>query len=268
MAIIHNTVVLSLRDDLVHRQHIVNHFHQIGIEKYGFWPAVRHDDVPVLKLYRDGGVAAYPPCFRCQCSGAQCACVNNILIPQQVANWLSFVELWKSLPDDPNQFYLICEDDVAFHANSMKILRDFLNSFVQTLPNVLIRLANSGERPYTTLVPAIATTTDRVVMSNAAYIISGAMAALLCRTFTRVTTTSDIWLHHSIANSAEVQALTLDPLLATDLSYNKEYAQFVSRIHPKGIDSADSARKAAHTMRAETAEEYGDLVSKWSAPRE
>jgi GR25 family glycosyltransferase involved in LPS biosynthesis len=260
---INNTIILSLRDDLDRRQHIVNHFDRIGIEKFCFWPAIRHDDGAVMKLYRDAGVSVYPPCFRCRRCSADCVCSNNIIIPQQIANWISFVSLWRSLPDDSEKYYLICEDDVAFHTGAMDLLGDYMRSFHQTKKNVLIRLSNSGEMPFLTLAKSPLKTTDRVVMSNVAYIINGTMAAMLCRSFSKISTTSDIWLHSIISNRSDVQALTIDPLLATDLSYNKEHALFVSRIHPKGIDAEDSVRKEAHTMRVETIEEYNDLLSNW-----
>lgn len=253
--------VVSLRDDVARREHVVRHFHDVGIDRFGFWPGVPHDDPAVAAAYRDGRVAGWPPCFRC--GQARCGCANNVLIPQQVANWLAFLGLWASLPDDPERWFLVCEDDVAFHHGAVERLRRFLGGFVRTRPHVLIRLAQSGLPPFQALPPGDVAVSQRVVMSNAAFVINGSMAAHLVRSFSVVGTTSDVWLHREVAAGPEVQALTLEPLLATDLSYNKDHAMFVSRIHPKGIDEADRQRQARHRMHVDTAEDYAALRRQW-----
>jgi len=255
------TLVVTLRDDVARRQHITAHFHDAGLQRYGFWPAVAHTDPAVVQMYRSGRVVAFPPCFRC--ARELCTCANNVLIPQQVANWLSFLNLWRSLPDDADRYYLVCEDDVSFHANALDNLTDFMRDFRRAKPFVLIRLAHSGERPDAVLPRARPAVSNRVVMSNAAYILNGAMAAHLVRSFDAITTTSDEWLHRTAAQHSDVQALTLEPLLATDLSYNKDHARFVSRIHPKGIDEADVKRQAAHRKRANSVAEYRELLTQW-----
>lgn len=254
-------IVVSLRDDVARREHVVRHFHAAGIERYGFWPGVPHDDPAVARAYRDGLVAGWPGCFRC--GQARCDCANNVLIPQQVANWLAFLGLWRSLPDDADRWFLVCEDDVAFHHGAIGRLRRFLAGFRPTRANVLVRLGQSGLRPFESLPGGDAVATSRVVMSNAAFVINGRMAAHLVRSFGRIATTSDIWLHREMAAGPDVQALTLEPLLATDLSYHKDHAMFVSRIHPKGIDEADRERQARHRMRVDTPEDYAALRRQW-----
>jgi GR25 family glycosyltransferase involved in LPS biosynthesis len=257
------TIVVSLSQDLARREHVVRHFHQLGIERFGFWPAVSHDDPAVADLYLSGKVLAWPPCFRC--GQPNCACENNILLPQQVANWLSFIGLWRSLPDDPDHYVLVCEDDVAFHPQSLDNLRDFLDGFERQRRHVLIRLAQSGLQPFVTQPRARPQRSGRVVMSNAAYIVNGAMAQRLVRAVDTITHTSDVWLHRTMAAGDDVEAFTLEPLLATDLSYNKDHARFASRIHPKGIDPADCARMAAHRKRVDNDAEYAEVRASWGA---
>jgi GR25 family glycosyltransferase involved in LPS biosynthesis len=256
------TLVVNLDDDVERRAHVAEHFRVVGVENFRFWPAVRHDDEAVAAMYGNGRVAAFPPCFRC--GRADCNCSNNILLPQQVANWLSFLSLWRSLPDDPDRYYLVCEDDVAFHENALYVLTEFMRSFVADRHHVLVRMARSGEPPFLGLERAAPVVSHRAVMSNAAYMLNGSMAALLARSSDRITTTADIWVHRTMAALPTVQALTLEPLLATELSYNKEHARFVSRIHPKGIDDADLERQRAHKQRATSAAHYEQLVRQWS----
>jgi hypothetical protein len=102
-------------------------------------------------------------------------------------------------------------------------------------------------------------------MSNAAYIVNGAMAQRLVRAVDTITHTSDVWLHRTMAAGDDVEAFTLEPLLATDLSYNKDHARFASRIHPKGIDPADCARMAAHRKRVDNDAEYAEVRASWGA---
>lgn len=255
-----DTHVVSLRDDVQRRHHIVEHFAAIGLERYRFWPAVRHDDPRVAVAFRDGTVKRWPPCFRC--GKPACDCRNNVLIPPQVANWLSFVTLWRSLPDDPAAFHLICEDDVHFRHGALDRLEAFLSSYTPRSPRVLIRLAQSGEDPGPVVDQALERT-QRVAMSNAAYIVNGAMAAFLARAFCRIEHTSDVWLHAVVAADPTIDAFTLEPLVATDLSYNRDFARFKSRIHPKGIDESDRARQATHRMRATSDAEYAELLASW-----
>jgi len=257
-----DVIVLSLPVDRARRDHIDRHFREIGMQGFRFFDAIPQSDPRVRAAYRDGRVAAFPPCFRCGRIG--CAHHNNILIPPQVANCLSFRDIWASLPDDPDRFFLLCEDDVAFHTGALELLRGFLRGFVRHREQVLVRLSDSGLEPFRDLSGSRLQTTDEPIMSNSAYILNGALAARLARDSQRVTTTSDVWLHRDMAQDPDIQAVTLEPLLATDLSFNRDHARFVSRIHPKGIDPADRARMAQHVMRVETEADYEALLRAWS----
>jgi len=254
-----DVIVVSLPFDLDRRRYIETHFESIGIQSYRYFEAIQQSSPLVRTAYKTGRVLAYPGCFRC--GRDECDCPNNILIPAQVANWLSFQAVWKSLPPDPDRYFLLCEDDVAFHKSALNLLDDILDGFVRRKEQVLIRLSASGQEPFRDLSDSDLRTTENVVMSNAAYILNGALAARLSREAFHITHTSDVWLHKHMASDPKIQALTIDPLLATDLSYNKDFARFVSRIHPKGIDSVDEQRKARHVMRVNSLAEYRALLA-------
>ena len=263
MISITQTYVLSLPVDSVRRAHIRQHFEETGLNWFEFVDAIPSTHPDVARLYREGRVAHYPPCFRCGFD--LCDCDNNILIPPQIANWLSFRKIWQNLPADPEKFYLICEDDVAFHDGAKGLLDRFLNDFSPSQEQVLVRLAQSGEQPFRKLDEISLQLSPRAVMSNAAYIINGALAARLAQEDQRIAHTSDVWLHRDIAAKPDVQAITVEPLLATDLSYNREFAQFVSRIHPKGIDRHDEIRQQRHIKRVASSDEYRVLRRIWSS---
>jgi len=164
---------------------------------------------------------------------------------------------------DPDAFFLICEDDVSFRKGTNQVLRSFLTTFAQCEKNVLVRMAASGQNPGGEVTAENYTLSDRVVMSNAAYILNGHMARTLLDAFDRIETTSDIWLHRDVAGRSDVQSLTIEPLLATDLSFNQEFAQFASRIHPKGIDDRDLIRQKSHIKRVADADQYERVRKSW-----
>lgn len=257
-----STVILSLPKDYERRAHVKRHFAEIGIKRFRFETAIGWDAEPVRAAYLAGKVAQFPGCFRC-CQ-QRCACANNILIPSQVANFLSFAQIWAVLAQGPlSQFTLICEDDVLFRPTALSDLYAVLKEQQNTAEPLLIRLAQSGLDPASLNAEEPAQLSNRVVMSNAAYVINGAMASYLTRHFDQITTTSDLWLHQEIAAHPEIKALTLEPLLATDLSYNVDHAQFASRIHPKGVTEHDRRIAMAHVKRVEDENAYQKLLQSW-----
>jgi FkbM family methyltransferase len=254
------TIVLSLSIDTERRHYIRKHFLENGIDNFEFFDAVDKNDSQVLEAYSKGIVRSYPTCFRC--NKENCKCANNIIIPQQVGNWLSFVGIWKKLQTEDGLF-LICEDDVAFHKNAITLLNQSLKHFSSN-DKVLLRLVSSGTDPFLTLDKRLPLKlTDQVVMSNAAYIVSGEMVRHILSKFEKIEHTSDVWLHSLIATDPEVTCLSVFPLLGTDLSYNKEFAKFSSQIHPKGINEVDLIKKNNHKKRVDSEVEYQSLLREW-----
>ncbi len=258
---IQKVIVLSLVEDRQRREHIRRHFPETGIDKFDFFQAIPSSSPRVIDFYRKNLVQTYPSCFRCGLKS--CQCPNNIIIPQQVANWLSFIDIWKSIAGKDGLF-LICEDDIGFHKNAIPLLNGILTKLSKVNQRLLIRLVASGQQPFKTLeLDRPLEIVDKPAMSNAAYIISGGMASYLLEQFKSICHTSDVWLHQHIAGHDEVKAITVNPLIGTDLSFNKDYAQFLSRIHPKGIDEEDVQRAEKHKKRVNTVQEYNELLREW-----
>lgn len=259
---ISQTLVVSLQRELARRAHITRHLPQHDVGPFTFVDALDTSSPEVAEMYREGRVKKFPACFRCG-KHWSCRCKNNVLIPHQVANWFSFKKVWQICAEHPDSFFLVCEDDVAFHEGSSQTLKAFCKQFVPTRTKVLVRMCASGKEPFRRLENAHYELSDRVVMSNAAYILNGNLARTLIDQFDYIETTSDVWLHRIISARDDVQALTIEPLLATDLSYNPNHAQFPSCIHPKSIDTQDKVRASEHVKRVKNRQQYEQLLSSW-----
>ena len=257
-------LVVSLPEDKERRFHIQNHFIETGVRNYSYVDGVSFNSEAVTQFYLSGRVKGYPNCFRC--NKAACECVNNILIPQQVANWLAFKKAWiKAAIYDG--LTMICEDDVLFYPGSMKWLSKALNQIdINTNSPLLIRLAHSGMSDDVNLhLLDEINIHDKVVMSNVAFIMNATMAKVLLDNFHLIETTSDIFIHDWCAKLEGVKAYTVEPLLATDLSFNKTFARFVSRIHPKGMNEEDQKRMDTHIKRVTSEKEYQQALHRWLA---
>jgi hypothetical protein len=258
------TFVLSLKADSDRRAYIARSFADIGLTGWRFVDAIPATAPEVRNAYASGGVAPFPPCFRC--GRESCDCFNNMLIPAQVANVLSFRRLWQGISDRAGSPVLICEDDVIFRPGALAGLQDIADRIAGRDDPALVRLADSGrvlgEDPVEVPV-ALVSDDAQPPMTNPAHFMNGHMAALLAARDGPIDTTSDIWLNTQ-ADDPAVHALTARPLLASELSHNPETARFASRIHPKGIDGEDRVRAARHVRRAETAAEYRGHAARWA----
>ena len=261
-SVINQVLVVSLPDDTERREHVKHHFSDIGINNFQFVDGVNFKSDAVKQFYLSGRVTPFPNCFRC--NKPQCECANNVIIPQQVANWLAFEKAWVKVTQNQG-LSLVCEDDVWFYPGAMRLLSQALSKIdTSTEKPLLIRLANSGLDSEVCLKEVTNTTlSNKVVMSNVAFIMNAAMASLLLNNFTKIETTSDIFIHSQMAHKSEVIAYTIEPLLATDLSYNKSYAKFISRIHPKGLNEEDTVRMNSHIKRVNSEDQYQSVLEKW-----
>ena len=255
-----DVLVVSLDADTERKQHVQQHFNECGLTDYRFIQAVPASSALVYAMYAKGRVKSFPECFRC--FQPACECANNILIPQQVANWLSFKKVWEIVADAKGPV-LVCEDDVYFYKNGLNLLDNALDGLLDNNAPQLIRLGHSGLTTETDLSGHTKLDiSNDVVMSNVAHIITPVMARLLLTKFDYIDTTSDIWLHNWVAKHQGVKAHTVKPLIATDLSFNKAFAQFRSQIHPKGIDADDEERARQHIKRVGSSSEYSSWLAK------
>ena len=93
--LIENVYVINLERCKDRKQHIIKEFKKNGLTKYEFFKAVDKDDKQVKDMMKTDYVKKFPPCFRC--AKFVCNCNNNVLIPQQIGNWCSFINLMKHI---------------------------------------------------------------------------------------------------------------------------------------------------------------------------
>jgi GR25 family glycosyltransferase involved in LPS biosynthesis len=259
---IDNIYIINLKNNLERKKYIIEYFSKLKLNKYIFFSATNSRDKIVKTYYNQGKIFQYPPCFRC--GRESCNCDNNILIPQQIANWISFLRLWQKIAAfDAHKNFMICEDDVYFYDYWQNNLDFFFTEFypqnINSQEPFLLKLAQSG-LPLTSSSqdPCI---TNKIVMSNVCYILNAKMAKFLLNTFGKIIHTSDVYVHQIIPLIyPNLQIYTLEPLIATDLSFNKDTAKFMSNIHPKGINEKDIKRQEKHIKRVNSVDEYEDYI--------
>jgi hypothetical protein len=191
-------------------------------------------------------VAQYPPCFRCgklECGEPDC---NNVLIPQQVAVFATYLALWRRLAKDCARV-LVCEDDVLFHPWAETVLtrlRDRIAAgevaFRGDHPT-LLRLGwaaaeeHDGEQPFRI--------SRDIRMSNPCHAVTGAYARQLLEAFDGVRHTPDVF-QHRLAPVARDHAFTVFPPIASELSWS--VGVFESLIHPKEVFAQQLEESGRH----------------------
>ncbi len=218
------------------REHIARHLGQLGIDCYEFFDASGPEDPEVQALYAAGNVHQYPPCFRCgklACGSDDC---NNILIPEQVATFVSYLRLWRYILKTACQAVLVLEDDVIFTKYASQVAEavmqnDILNRIgLRSSQPTLLRLG-WAYGPEHRLTERVGVKKDEARSSNPCHAINRAMAKLLVESFETVDTTVDIYMHERIA--ARCANYTLHPPIASELSWS--FGAVDSLIHPKPI---------------------------------
>ncbi|MES2204462.1 MAG: glycosyltransferase family 25 protein [Pseudomonadota bacterium] len=252
--------MINLKRCTDRKKHTIQEFTRVGIKQYEFIEAVDKDDPEVLQWIQSGKVAQFPPCFRC--GQNHCNCFNNILIPQQIANWCSFIKVWKDILDKNYDFCLICEDDLKFthHFNeSIKTLfsrESFEKNNINKHQPLLIRLGKGLEKKHKKKIFEKHYFTQEKTMSNPCFAINRAMAKLLLENVHNINHTSDVYIHEQIIQKhPEIQHFTAMPIPVFELSSHGTI-KFYSEIRPKGIDAQDKIRQKNTLVR----KEYKELL--------
>ncbi|MEO0405915.1 MAG: glycosyltransferase family 25 protein [Cyanobacteria bacterium P01_A01_bin.135] len=227
---------VSLSRSRDRRQYIQGYFSELGVDDYQFWDATDKTDPLVAQYYEAGLVQQYPPCFRCgqyTCGDDNC---NNVLIPPQVATFITYLRLWREIVASGVGRALVVEDDVKFAPYANQTARqlvegDQLNAidFVADVPG-LLRFGWALCKEHQP-VDSPGFQADVVRYSNPCHALTRAMAELLLQEFDKITTTVDVYQHKIIA--AKTKTYTLMPPLAYELSWS--VGEFASLIHPKQI---------------------------------
>ena len=251
--LIDRVLVLSLPGATDRRERLPGHLARFGIPDFEWHDALGPDAPDVQALYEDGLVHRFPPCFRCgkkSCDDDGC---NNVLIPAQVANFASYLSLWRRIAAEP-QRVLVMEDDVVLHPWARRVLRGLSRKVARGRLDLdpgtprLLRLGWALSKDHRRFRPL--RLSDKLRMSNPCHLMTSAMAATLLERFERVDRTSDMFLHRDAPRDGE--ALTVFPPIASELSWSVGSVE--SQIHPKTIrlDFLENAGDTAGRTALET----------------
>lgn len=229
--------VISLPASTARREYVAAHLVAAGLDDFEFHDAMGPENEAVRRAFSDGRVTPFPPCFRCgksDCGKDDC---NNVLIPEQVAVFCTYLELWQKIVQR-GECVMVCEDDVVLHPWWGKVLE------------MIARRRSSGELPWGCDVSALVrlgwaesdehrdtgmfSLSRAIRMSNPCHLMTPAYAKALVDEFTRFDTTADIFVHQR-SKAAQRQAWTAHPPAATELSWSR--GAFDSLIHPKPVRS-------------------------------
>jgi len=229
--------VLNLKESLDRKEHIINEFKRVGIEKYDFFEATPYYSDEVKDLMNSSLVKKFPNCFRCD--KKRCNCENNYLTPFQIANWCSFINIFKDIIKNNYKFVLICEDDIVFSFQHKRIINKLLSPQSFNLYNIninkplLIRLGtafnpdnhNSQNEPIFL---------KNYSLCNPCFAINKEMAMIYLYYLKIIDYHSDVYFHQKIPKNIKgIQFFTMYPYPVYELSFVKEKQKFESLIRPK-----------------------------------
>jgi GR25 family glycosyltransferase involved in LPS biosynthesis len=229
--------VLNLKKSLDRREHIEKEFKKVGIIKYDFFEAVPYDSDEAKNMIQSNMVKKFPNCFKCNYS--RCDCENNYLTPFQIANWCSFLNIFKDIIKKDYKFVLICEDDIVFTFQHKRIINKLLSKdnfrkykINMNLP-LLIRMGatfnpqnhNSKADPFFL---------KNYALTNPCFAINKEMAMIYLKNITYIDNTSDVYFHQKIPKYIKgIQNFTMHPYPIYELSFKKSIQKFESLIRPK-----------------------------------
>lgn len=227
--------VISLKECVSRKTHIVNEFLKYQIKNYEFFEAINKDSEEINDLLSSIKLKKFPPCFRCYKN--VCNCKNNYLLDTHIANWCSYIKLMKKIVNSNyNKLIMICEDDIKFTKNGYNILNNIiqhstLNQYDINLNNpVLIRVGSAFKDIHHKLkiIPILL---KRVMMSNPSFIINKKYAESFLKNLKIIEKTSDVFIHKYILKLDEsIQDWTVFPQPIYELSYNNNTTEFESTI--------------------------------------
>lgn len=242
--------VVSLPSSTDRRAYIQEHLETAGIHNFKFHEACDGAHPDVQAYFTSGRVHSYPPCFRCgkaSCGRDSC---NNVLIPAQVATFVTYLKLWEKIAAKP-QVCPVVEDDLALNPYWLEVIAQLSEAKqsgqIDLAPQHprLLRLGwalndeHDGTKPFRL--------SNELRMSNPCHSLTSAFAQALLDRFRKIDTTVDLYMHKDAPRPGE--ALTVFPPLASELYWSK--GAFDSLIHPKPIRAAFLETQGRHAEAQE-----------------
>tara|TARA_B110000495_G_scaffold64587_1_gene54952 strand:- start:8378 stop:9103 length:726 start_codon:yes stop_codon:yes gene_type:complete len=236
--IITDILVVNLPKCTARRLHIEKLFSRTGVEKYQFFPAVVPGTNKYEHMLQRFEVVSFPPCW--QCHEDVCGCENKELTTTQIANWFTYISLMEHIVSNyDEELIMICEDDIQFQENGIKILNRLLtlDSFQRASINVhnplLIRCGSLYSNFHRMKCdPKIWKNKayGRKPLANPCFIINKRFAEIFLDNLHRIEVTSDGYIHVKLVKiDSSIQHYTLLPQPIYELSRTNN-PEFVSTI--------------------------------------
>jgi len=231
-----NIYVLNLKSSTDRKEHIINEFKRVNIDKYQFFEATSFDSDEVKNIMKSGLVKKFPNCFRC--SMKRCKCENNFLTPFQIGNWCSFLNIFHDILANKYKFVLICEDDIVFSHQYKRIINTLLSKEafnyykIDMNKPLLLRLgtAFNPDNHNSTAQPIYI---KNYSLCNPCFAINNQMAYIYLKYLKIIDYHSDVYFHQKIPkNIKDVQYFTMFPYPVYELSFVKSKQKFESLIRP------------------------------------
>lgn len=229
--------VINLKESTDRKKHIINEFKKMNITNYEFFEAIHYEDPKVQELYDSGKVLKFPPCFRCL--KKRCSCENNFLTKFQIANWLSFIHLFKYILKNNYNFVCICEDDICFTKYAPKICNQLLSKYSFIKHNIkmnqplLIKMGVAFD--YSTHYYFGQTSfVKNYSLSNPCFALNKAMVYVFLSNLKIIDYHSDIYFHKTIPQhfGSKIQMFSMKPYPVFELSFIKSMQKFKSLVRP------------------------------------
>ncbi len=243
--------VLNLPQETSRKKHMIKEFKGLGIEDFEIIRASSGTDEEVQRLFQDGLVQSFPPCFRC--GKNRCSCKNNFLSREQVANWCSFLRVFECIVQRRHAWALICEDDLHFQKSFLKLCNTILGKTylesqgIKTNQPLKIGLGRAFSLKQH-LFPRSAKLSPGIVMCNPCFALNWQMAELYLNNVKMISSTSDVFFHREMPLSGKGQHFHLVPSPVYDLSTGWR-AVFPSTIRPKALNPRDWRRRRSYISR-------------------
>jgi GR25 family glycosyltransferase involved in LPS biosynthesis len=230
--------VINLKESIDRKNHILKEFKNFGITNFEFFEATHFDDLSVKELMKSNKVFKFPPCFRCL--KERCDCKNNFLTKYQIANWVSYINLFKHILNSDHNFVLICEDDIVFtkHAHSIfnKLLSKMSFNKHQILLQqpLLIKMAAAFDHINHNLFNNQIYYTKNYALSNPCFAVNKPMIKLFLDNLKIIDYHSDVYFHKTIPRYFQnnMQMFVMRPLPVFELSFVESYKKFDSLVRP------------------------------------
>lgn len=237
--LINNVFVINLLSCVERKKHIINEFNNVGINNYEFFEAISSESSQVEKAINSDFIYRSIYCLRCN-KPMMCSCNNRSITKNQIGNWMSYIKLMRKIVDmDYENLIMICEDDVKFMEDGMKIINNIINNDVFQEYEIsldkplLIRVGSLyNKKKHIPLKeyhvePKL---TKKVFLANPCFLINKQFAKVFLDNLDKIKTTSDIYIHlHLPSKLKEIQHFSIEPQPVYELSMG-EHKIFESTI--------------------------------------